>query len=243
MTRRDAIKLFGGGAAMVGLGAMSRALAAGPGVPSGAGGTAQPFVLPALAYAYGALEPHIDAQTMEIHHSKHHKAYIANANKALAGHPELAAMTAEEILAGLPSIGEPLRTALRNNVGGHANHTFWWSVLSAKGGGEPAGDLSAAIARDFGSFGAFRERFSEAAMGRFGSGWAWLSHKDGKLRIHSTANQDSPVSDGAVPIVGIDVWEHAYYLKYQNRRADYVAAFWSVVDWGQAGSNYAAASA
>lgn len=228
---------------MVGLGAVTRALAADAAAPAGSGRIPQPFVLPPLAYAFDALEPHIDAQTMEIHYSKHHQAYINNANKALEGHPALAAMTAEEILANLASIEEPLRTALRNNVGGHVNHTFWWSILSPKGGGAPAGGLAAAIGRDFGSFDALKARLSDAAMKRFGSGWAWLSQKGGKLGVHSTANQDSPISDGAVPIVGIDVWEHAYYLKHQNRRADYVEAFWSVVDWEQAGRNYAAAQA
>ena len=202
-----------------------------------------PFTLPALPYAPDALEPHIDKMTMEIHHGKHHQAYITNANKALQGHPALASMTAEEILINLASIEEPLRTALRNNVGGHVNHTFWWTVLSPRGGGAPSGDIEAAITRDFGSVDAFKERFSDAAMKRFGSGWAWLSARDGKLFVHSTANQDSPISDGAVPIVGIDVWEHAYYLKHQNRRADYVDAFWTVVDWDQAGRNLAASRA
>jgi len=241
MTRRDAIKLFGGGAAMVGLGGIGRALAAGPAGPAGA--ITQPFALPALAYGYGDLEPHVDALTMEIHYTKHHRAYIANANKALEGHTELAAMTAQDILQSLASIDEPLRTALRNNVGGHANHCFWWSILSPKGGGEPIGDLAAAIAADFGSFDAFKAKLSAAAMGRFGSGWAWLSRKGQKLVVHSTANQDSPISDGTVPIVGIDVWEHAYYLKHQNRRAEYVDAFWTVVDWTQAGRNFAASAA
>jgi superoxide dismutase, Fe-Mn family len=201
------------------------------------------YELPKLPYAYDALVPHIDAKTMEIHYTKHHQAYITNANKALAQHPTLAAMTAEEILANLGSIDEPLRTALRNNVGGHVNHTFWWSILSPKGGGAPSGDLAAAIAKDLGSFDAFKTRFADAAMKRFGSGWAWLVVKDGKLGVKSLANQDSPISDGAVPVIGIDVWEHAYYLKNQNRRADYVDAFWSVVDWDQAGRNYAAARA
>jgi len=243
MTRRDAIKLFGGGAAVVGLGSVARALAAIPEVPAGAGHIAQPFVLPALAYAYGDLEPHVDALTMEIHYAKHHKAYIANANKALEGRPALAAMTAEEILVNLPSVDEPLRTALRNNVGGHVNHSLWWSILSPRGGGEPAAELAEAIKGEFGSFGGLKERLAAAAMGRFGSGWAWLSQKGGKLVVHSTANQDSPISEGAVPIIGIDVWEHAYYLKHQNRRAEYVDAFWSVVDWDQAGRNYAASKA
>jgi len=243
MTRREAIKAIGGGAALVGMGAIARMRAADAVLPVGIGTIKQPFVLPPLAYAYDGLEPHIDALTMEIHYSKHHAAYIKAANKALEGHPALATMTAEEILGSLPSIEEPLRTALRNNVGGHVNHTFWWAILSLKGGGDPTGDLAAAIAKDFGSFDAFKTRLSEAAMKRFGSGWAWLSQKDGKLVVHSTPNQDSPVSDGAAPIVGIDVWEHAYYLKHQNLRADYVSAFWTVVDWDQAARNFAAAKA
>lgn len=229
---------------MIGLGAIKGVRAADAvAPPAGAGRITQPFVLPPLAYGYDALEPHVDALTMEIHHSKHHKAYITNANKALEGHPELAAMTAEEILGGLASIAEPLRTALRNNVGGHVNHTFWWSILSPKGGGAPTGDLSTAIAGAFGSFDAFKGLFAEAAAKRFGSGWAWLSLRNGKLWVHSTANQDSPLSDGSVPIVGIDVWEHAYYLKHQNRRPEYIEAFWTVVDWDQAGRNFAAAQA
>ena len=235
--------LFGGGAAVIGLGALTGVHAAGAVLPAGSGKIAQPFVLPPLGYAYGALEPHVDALTMEIHYTKHHQAYIKNANKALEGHPALASMTAEEILANLPSIEEPLRATLRNNVGGHVNHTFFWSILSPGGGGAPAGGLAAAITRDFGSFEVFKTRLSEAAMKRFGSGWAWLSLKGGKLIVHSTANQYSPISDGAVPIVGIDVWEHAYYLKHQNLRADYVNAFWSVADWNQAARNYAAALA
>jgi len=213
---------------MVGLGAMTRSFAADAAAPARAGRIRQPFVLPPLAYGYGALEPHIDALTMEIHYTKHHQAYIKNANKALEGHPELAAMTAEEILGDLSSIEEPLRTTLRNNVGGHVNHTFWWSILSPKGGGEPTGDMSAAITRDFGSFDAFKKRFSEAAMKRFGSGWAWLAQDGEKLAVESTPNQDSPISGGAVPVIGIDVWEHAYYLKHQNVRADYVDAFWTL---------------
>ena len=228
---------------MIGMGALTRSRAADAAAPAGAGKIPQPFVLPPLAYGYDALEPHIDALTMEIHYTKHHQAYVKNANKALEGHPALAGMTAEEILANLSSIEEPLRTTLRNNVGGHVNHTFWWSILSPKGGGAPGGDLAAAITRDAGSFDAFKTRFADAAMKRFGSGWAWLSLKGGKLAVHSTANQDSPIGDGAIPIVGIDVWEHAYYLKNQNRRVDYVEAFWTVVDWEQAGRNYAAALA
>jgi Fe-Mn family superoxide dismutase len=234
MTRRDAIKVIGGGAALVGLGAVSRSWAADAVVPAGAGATKQPFVLPDLAYAFGALEPYIDARTMEIHYSKHHAAYIKNANKALEGHPALANMTGEEIL----------RTALRNNVGGHVNHSFWWSILSSSGGGAPSGELADAMEKTFTSFEMFKTRFKEAAMKRFGSGWEWLAMmRDGRLIIHSTANQDSPLSEGDTPIIGLDVWEHAYYLKHQNLRGDYVDAFWNVVNWGQAAKNYAAAKA
>ncbi|HEY5227721.1 MAG TPA: superoxide dismutase [Opitutaceae bacterium] len=212
-------------------------------LPTGSGATKQPFVLPPLGYGFDALEPHIDALTMQIHYSKHHAAYIKNANKALEGHPLLANMTAEEILVNLPSLDEPLRATLRNNVGGHVNHSFFWTQLSPKGGGAPSGDLAAAITAEFGSVDAFKTKFTEASMKRFGSGWAWLSVKGGKLAVHSTANQDSPLSDGAAPVVGLDVWEHAYYLKHQNVRADYVSAFWTVIDWDQAGRNYAAALA
>jgi Fe-Mn family superoxide dismutase len=239
MTRREAIRVMGGGAALVGLGA----LATGRAADAAAGQAAQPFELPILAYGYDSLEPHFDAKTMEIHYTKHHAAYIKNANKALEGHPELLSKTGEEILQGLSSIDEPLRTTLRNNVGGHVNHTFWWAILSPSGGGAPAGALAEAITKEFGSIDALKARLTEAAMKRFGSGFAWLTLKSGKLSVVSTANQDSPVSDGAVPIVGIDVWEHAYYLKYQNRRADYVAAFWDVVNWGQAAKFYDSATA
>jgi Fe-Mn family superoxide dismutase len=242
MTRREAIRVIGGGAALLGLGAMSGARAAAAAAPAGAGSTGQPFELPKLGYSYAALEPHVDALTMEIHYSKHHAAYINNANKAIQGRAELAGKTAEEILGALESVAEPLRTTLRNNVGGHVNHCFWWKIVSPKGGGEPEGELADAINRQFGSFDAFKGELTGAAMKRFGSGWAWLSAKGGKLVVHSTANQDSPLSEGAVPVVGIDVWEHAYYLKHQNRRADYVDAFWRVADWEQAQRNYAAAS-
>jgi Fe-Mn family superoxide dismutase len=236
MTRREAIKVIGGGAALVGMGGMVAARAA----EAPAATAAQPFVLPKLSYGFDALEPHFDARTMEIHYTKHHAAYVKNANKALEGHPELASLTGEGILTSLFTIEEPLRTTLRNNVGGHVNHTLWWTIISPSGGAAPKGDLAAAITAQFGSFESFKSRFTEAAMKRFGSGWAWLTVKGGKLSVSSSANQDSPVSDGAVPVVGIDVWEHAYYLSYQNRRADYVAAFWDVVNWDQAGKNYAA---
>jgi Fe-Mn family superoxide dismutase len=244
MTRRDAIKMIGGGAAMVGLGGLSRTWAADAVLSAGGGSIKQPFVLPKLGYAYDALEPHVDALTMEIHYSKHHAAYIKNANKALEGHPALAVMTAEEILVNLPSIEEPLRTTLRNNVGGHANHSFWWSILSPKGGGVPVGELGDAMTQTYSTYDAFKGRFKESALKRFGSGWEWLAlMKDGRLMIHGTANQDSLLSEGLTPIIGIDVWEHAYYLKHQNLRAEYIDAFWEIVDWDQADKNYAAAKA
>jgi Fe-Mn family superoxide dismutase len=240
MTRREALKVIGGGAALVGLGAVTGMRAADAAPAAGVGATKQPFVLPDLGYATDALEPHIDKLTMEIHHGKHHAAYIKNANKALEGNAVLLALTAEEILGRLPTIEEPLRTTLRNNVGGHVNHSFFWKILSPTGGGVPTGDLADAITKDFGSFEAMKTKLSETAMKRFGSGWAWLSLKAGKLSVSSTANQDSPIADAAAPVIGIDVWEHAYYLKHQNVRADYVDAFWKVVDWTQAAKNFAA---
>ena len=198
--------------------------------------------LPDLPYGFDALEPHIDARTMEIHHGKHHAAYVANLNGALEKHPDLFDLSIEDLLRDLARIPEEIRTAVRNNGGGHANHSLFWRLLSGSGGGAPAGDLAAAIDSTFGSFGAFREQFSTAAKTRFGSGWAWLSlTPTGSLEVSSTANQDTPLSAGATPIVGLDVWEHAYYLKYQNRRPDYVEAFWNVVDWEQANANYLAA--
>ena len=237
LTRRDALKTIGASAALVGLGALGdRALGA-----ETAAEKNQPFTLPKLGYALDALEPHIDARTMEIHYTKHHQAYINNANAALKDYPELQALSATQILQRLPQIPEKVRTALRNNVGGHANHTFFWSILGPQGGAGPSGALASALDRSFGSLDAFKTQFADAAAKRFGSGWAWLSVKDGKLGIESTANQDSVISEGAVPVLGLDVWEHAYYLKYQNLRADYVKAFWNVVNWPQVAANYAAA--
>jgi Fe-Mn family superoxide dismutase len=240
LTRRDALKTIGTGAALLGLGTL---------VPRGfSAETAvekpQPFTLPKLGYAFDALEPHIDARTMEIHYTKHHQAYINNANAALKDYPDLQSLTAAQILQRLPEMPEKIRTTLRNNVGGHANHTFFWSRLAPAGAAPaPDGLLAAAIDKTFGSFEAFKAQFSDAAAKRFGSGWAWLGVKGGVLSVQSTANQDSLLSDGAVPVLGLDVWEHAYYLKYQNVRADYVKAFWNVVNWGQAGTDYAAAIA
>ena len=236
VTRRQALKTLGAGAALLGLGAVT---AASSRAVETAAPAPQPFMLPKLPYAYDALEPHIDARTMEIHHTKHHQAYITNANKALAGNAELQALSGEALLAQLERVPEPLRTTLRNNVGGHVNHSFFWETLSPSGGGSPEGALAAAIATAFGSFDGFKTQFADAAFKRFGSGWAWLVADGGKLAIRSTANQDSPLTDGARPILGLDVWEHAYYLHYQNRRADYVAAFWNVADWRVAARRYA----
>ena len=201
----------------------------------------QPFTLPKLGYAFDALEPHIDAKTMEIHYTKHHQAYITNANKALADHPELQKLSGPQILQSLGAMPEKIRTTLKNNVGGHVNHSFFWQVIRPNAGGAPTGELATAIAGTFGSVDKFKAAFTDAAMKRFGSGWAWLCVKGGVLAVQSSANQDSPLSDGAVPVLGLDVWEHAYYLHYQNRRADYVAAFWNVVNWTQVSANYTAA--
>jgi superoxide dismutase, Fe-Mn family len=200
------------------------------------------YELPPLPYPNDALEPTIDAKTMEIHHDKHHQAYITNANNALKDYPELAAKPVEELLANLSAVPESIRTALRNNAGGHANHSFFWKTLSPKGGGAPKGKLAAAIDSTFGSFDQFKEKMQAVGAARFGSGWAWLVvNKEGKMDVVSTANQDSPIMDGLKPIFGIDVWEHAYYLKYQNRRPDYLKAIWAVVDWDAVGKNFDAA--
>ncbi|KMK97026.1 superoxide dismutase [Aeromonas dhakensis] len=200
--------------------------------------------LPALAYAYDALEPHIDALTMEIHHSRHHQTYINNLNAALADHPELAALPVEALLARFDSLPVQLQGAVRNHGGGHANHSLFWRVMSPQGGGEPAGELAAAIERDLGGLEAFKQAFTQAALSRFGSGWAWLVVDGcGKLQVVSSANQDSPLQDGLVPILGLDVWEHAYYLKYQNKRPDYIAAFYKVIDWNEVARRYVAALA
>lgn len=202
------------------------------------------FELPPLPYAHDALEPHIDSRTMQIHHGKHHAAYVNNLNAALEGHPEFAGMSIEALLADLNSIPESARTAVRNNGGGHANHTLFWQIMNSNGGGEPTGDLAAAINATFGSFDQFKEAFAKAAATRFGSGWAWLYvDGNGNLAVGSTPNQDTPLMEGNTPILGLDVWEHAYYLNYQNRRPDYIGAWWNVVDWNAVAANYAAATA
>lgn len=190
------------------------------------------FKLMDLPYPYDALEPHIDARTMEIHHTKHHQGYTNNLNAALDKYPELQNKSARELLENLDSLPEDIRTAVRNNGGGYKNHNIFWKVMSPNGGGNPSGNLAEAINKAFGSFESFKETFSQAAATRFGSGWAWLCKKsDGSLVVTSTPNQDSPFSEGLLPLMGVDVWEHAYYLNYQNRRGDYIAAFWNVVNW------------
>lgn len=199
------------------------------------------FTLPALPYAYDALTPYIDEETMHLHHEKHHNAYITNANAALEKHPELADKTIEELLADLNIIPEDIRTAVRNNGGGHANHSLFWTVLAPNAGGEPTGAVKDGIEEAFGSFDAMKEKFSAAAAGRFGSGWAWLVVSDGKLEITSTPNQDSPISEGKTPILGLDVWEHAYYLNYKNVRPEYIKAFWNLVNWDEVNRRLAAA--
>ena len=200
------------------------------------------FTLPTLPYAPNALEPHIDTKTMEIHHGKHHQAYINNANAKLEAHPALAAKSVEALIADLASVPEDIRTVIRNNAGGHANHSLFWTVIGPNAGGEPTGDLAAAINSAFGSFAAFKEKFAAAATTRFGSGWAWLSFDKGKVVVESTANQDSPLMEGRTPLLGLDVWEHAYYLNYQNRRPDYIGAFWNVVNWTEVARRFAEAS-
>jgi len=199
-----------------------------------------PFEVPPLPYDYNALEPHIDEQTMRIHHDKHHQAYVDNANKALDG-TEWADRPVEEILKNLDAIPDDKRTAVRNNAGGHANHTLFWTVMGPNGGGTPGGDLASAIDSTLGGFDALKEKLSQAGITRFGSGWGWLVWNGSALEVTSTPNQDSPLSEGKTPLLGIDVWEHAYYLNYQNRRPDYVAAWWNVVNWDEVASRFAAA--
>ena len=190
------------------------------------------FTLPPLPYGYDALEPNIDARTMEIHHTKHHQGYVNNLNAAIEKAPELQNKSLEELLKDLSAVPEKVRTAVRNNAGGHWNHSLFWTIMAPNGGGEPAGDLANAIKKSFGDFSKFKEQFNAAASGRFGSGWAWLvADRSGNLSIESTPNQDNPVMDGRHPLLGVDVWEHAYYLKYQNRRADYLSAWWNTVNW------------
>jgi Fe-Mn family superoxide dismutase len=192
--------------------------------------------LPPLPYDFAALEPHIDAQTMQIHHDKHHAAYVNNLNAALEKHPDLQSKSVEDLLRDINKVPEDIRTAVRNNGGGHMNHTMFWQIMRANAGGSPSGALGDAIKAGFGSFDAFKEQFAKAGVSRFGSGWAWLINNGGKLSIESTANQDNPIMEGKKAILGLDVWEHAYYLKYQNRRPDYIAAWWNTVNWSEVSS-------
>jgi superoxide dismutase, Fe-Mn family len=197
--------------------------------------------LPPLPYPKDALEPNIDAQTMEIHHGKHHNAYVTNLNKAIAGKGDLEKKPVEELIRNLNAVPEDIRAAVRNNGGGHVNHSMFWKIMGPNAGGKPSGKLAEDIDAAFGSFDTFKEKFEAAGVGRFGSGWAWLVVKNGKLEIMSTANQDNPIMEGIQPVMGCDVWEHAYYLKYQNRRPDYLKAWWNVVNWNEVNNYYAAA--
>ncbi|MGO3604092.1 superoxide dismutase, Fe-Mn family [Enterococcus malodoratus] len=199
------------------------------------------YTLPDLPYGYDALEPYIDVETMHLHHDKHHNTYVTNLNAAIEKYPELAEQSVEELVTNLNEVPEDIRTAVRNNGGGHANHSFFWKIMAPNAGGKPTGAIKDAIDETFGSFEKMKEEFKTAATGRFGSGWAWLVLNNGKLEITSTPNQDNPLTDGKTPIIGLDVWEHAYYLKYKNVRPDYIAAFWDVVNWDQANENLAAA--
>src|SRR5690625_4306636 len=196
------------------------------------------FQLPELPYAYDALEPHFDKETMNIHHTKHHNTYVTNLNNALEGHSDLQDKSIEDLISNLNAVPEDIRTAVQNNGGGHANHSLFWKVLSPNGGGNPTGELANKLDEKFSSLDKFKEEFAKAAAPRFGSGWAWLVVNNGELEVMSTANQDSPLMEGKSPLLGIDVWEHAYYLKYQNRRPDYVSAFWNVVNWEEVANNY-----
>ncbi|CEG22971.1 Superoxide dismutase [Mn] [Planococcus massiliensis] len=199
------------------------------------------YELPELPYAYDALEPHIDKETMNIHHTKHHNTYVTNVNAALEGHEDLASKSIEELISDLNAVPEDIRTAVRNNGGGHANHSLFWQLLTPNGTGAPSGALAEAIDAKFGSFDEFKTKFENAGKTRFGSGWAWLAVSNGELEVTSTPNQDSPLMEGKTPILGVDVWEHAYYLKYQNKRPDYLAAFWNVVNWDEVSKRYEAA--
>jgi len=227
LTRRQALTTFGFGALVAATGRPTFAQ------PGGAQPATGPHTLPPLPYPAAALEPHIDAQTMEIHHGRHHQAYVNNLNAALKSAPDLAKKPVEELLANLAAVPENIRTAVRNNGGGHVNHTMFWAVMTPKGGGPPTGAIADAISGTFGGFEKFKEQMNQAGTTRFGSGWAWLSDDKGKLVIHSTPNQDTPSMEGRRAIFGIDVWEHAYYLKYQNRRADHLTAWWNVINWAE----------
>ena len=199
------------------------------------------YTLPDLPYAYDALEPYIDEETMHLHHDKHHNTYVTNLNSAIEKYPELGEKTIEELLSDMDAIPTDIKTAVRNNGGGHANHSFFWEIMAPNAGGEPTGEIKEAINEAFGDFSSFKEEFKKTAAGRFGSGWAWLVMENGKLAITSTENQDSPLMEGKTPILGLDVWEHAYYLKYKNVRPDYIAAFWNVINWDEVNKRFEAA--
>ncbi len=199
------------------------------------------YTLPDLPYAYDALEPYIDEETMHLHHDKHHNTYVTNLNAAIEKYPELGEKTVEELLSDMDAVPTDIKTAVRNNGGGHANHSFFWEIMAPNAGGEPTGAIKEAINEAFGDFSSFKEEFKKAAAGRFGSGWAWLVMENGKLAITSTANQDSPLMEGKTPILGLDVWEHAYYLKYKNVRPDYIVAFWNVINWDEVNKHFEAA--
>lgn len=199
------------------------------------------YTLPDLPYAFDALEPYIDEETMHLHHDKHHNTYVTNLNAAIEKHPELGEKTIEELLSDMDAVPTDIKTAVRNNGGGHANHSFFWKIMAPNAGGEPTGAIKEAIDEAFGNFATFKEEFKKAAAGRFGSGWAWLVMENGKLAITSTANQDSPLMEGKTPILGLDVWEHAYYLKYKNVRPDYIEAFWNVVNWEEVNNRLSSA--
>jgi len=250
ITRRDALKALAAASITAGtLPILARTASADapatppppPPPPPAAGEPTGPFTLPALSYDYDALEPHIDAETMHLHHDKHHATYVKNLNVAIAKHPELASKSIEELLTGLDQLPEDIRKAVRNNGGGHYNHSLFWQMLSKTGGGAPTGALGDAITKEFTTFAAFQEALAKAATGQFGSGWAWLTvDATGKLAVEGMPNQDAVITAGRTPLLGIDVWEHAYYLKYRNKRADYVTAFWNVVNWDFVASRYAA---
>jgi Fe-Mn family superoxide dismutase len=232
LTRRELLKSAGASAAALALAPLS----------AWAVDEKKGFSLPKLPYNYDALEPHIDAETMKIHHDRHHQAYVTNLNNALKGHEDLLSKSIEDLVRNLKDIDEKIRTAVRNNGGGHLNHSMFWKIMGPKKGGQPSGALAKAIDDAFGSFDKFQQQLSTAAITRFGSGWGWLVVDKGKLKVLSTANQDNPITDGQTPILGIDVWEHAYYLKYQNKRPDYVKAWWNVVNWDDVAERYGQAS-
>jgi len=250
MNRRESLQLLAASAAattasaLAGNAAFAQAMGQPMGQAQPAAPAAGPFKLPPLGYAYDALEPHVDAQTMTIHHTRHHQAFVTNLNQLVEKWPELGTMTPEAILADLSKVPEAMRTPVRNNLGGHWNHSFFWDLMTPGGAKEPGGELKAAIDQTFGDFAKFSEKLNAAGTGRFGSGWAWLVvTKDRKLDVTSTPGQDPPLLDGARAVIGVDVWEHAYYLKYQNRRADYLKAWWNTVNWDKAAAHFKRASA